>query len=60
MVLKGWEQTRLLRTFDKVFQKQIMLGNIKTPLFNKIEYTYNTYIIHTTQSATRRSMLKYL
>jgi hypothetical protein len=43
MVLKGWEQTGLLRAFDKVFQKQAMLDNIKTPLFKTIEEEVQAY-----------------
>ena len=45
MVLKCWEQTGLLCAFDKVFQKQTMLDNIKAPLFKTIErevHAYNT------------------
>jgi hypothetical protein len=45
MVLKGWEQTEFLRVVDKIFQKQTMLDNIKTPLFKTLEdevQTYNT------------------
>ena len=29
MILKDWEQSRLLRVFDNDFQKQVMLDNIK-------------------------------
>ena len=43
MVLKGWEQTGLLRAFDKEFQKQAMLDNIKTPLFKTIEEEVQAY-----------------
>ena len=43
MVLKGWEHTGLLHAFDKVFQKQTMLDNIKTPFFKTIEDEVQTY-----------------
>ena len=37
MVRKGWSHTALLRAFDTEFQKQAMVNNMKTPLFNNIE-----------------------
>jgi hypothetical protein len=34
MVKKGWSYTGLQRAFEPEFQKQAMIDNIKTPLFN--------------------------
>ena len=37
MISKGWAQTSLLRAFNNEFQKQTMLDNMVTPLFNSSE-----------------------
>ena len=42
-VFKDLEQTGLLRTFDKEFQKQAMLDNIKISLFKTIEEKVQAY-----------------
>jgi hypothetical protein len=34
MVKKGWEKCGLLHSFDSDFQKEALLENMKTPLFN--------------------------
>jgi len=36
MVIKGWEECRLLRLFDQSFQRKAMMDNVKTPLFKHV------------------------
>jgi hypothetical protein len=37
IIVKGWNKTLLLCSFDLNFQKQVMVDNMKSPLFKSFE-----------------------